>query len=325
MAKLEPAIKWSGSKRTQAENICSYITKNYETYYELFCGGCSVLYYILNNCPDRFNRYVCNDINEPLIELYKLIKSNYLSIQSTYEHLWLELNKNTDLERKKEYFNKTRSIFNESKDPKLLFFIMRTTTNGMPRYNKKGDFNNSFHVTRNGMNPMKIRVILANWSSLLNKYNVEFYSDSYENYKVNKNDLLYLDPPYYNTKGMYYGTIDYDNLWDYLKNNKADWLLSFNGKAGEKDNTVSIPKIYKKHVYLDSGNSSFRRVTRNSKNTNVKESLYIKIKQERENGTNDRSTKGRTEIKSNKRKSSNQQEKEKKSKIRIAEEIKEDK
>ena len=278
MVKLEPVIKWSRSKRIQAESICSYITKNYETYYELFCGGCSVLYYILNNCPNRFKRYVCNDINEPLIELYKLIKSNYLSIQSTYEHLWLELNKNTDLERKKEYFNKIRSIFNESKDPKLLFFIMRTTTNGMPRYNKKGDFNNSFHVTRNGMAPMKTRVILADWSFLLNKYNVEFYSNSYENYEVNKNDLLYLDPPYYNTKGMYYGSINYDNLWSYLKNNKADWLLSFDGKAGEEDNTVSIPKIYKKHVYLDNGNSSFRRVIGNSKNTNVKESLYIKIK-----------------------------------------------
>ena len=42
-------IKWSGSKRSQAPEIAKYITKNYDTYYELFCGGCSMLFYLLEN------------------------------------------------------------------------------------------------------------------------------------------------------------------------------------------------------------------------------------------------------------------------------------
>lgn len=325
MAQLKPAIKWSGSKKSQASSICSYITNSYDTYYELFCGGCSVLYYILNNCSDKFKRYICNDINQPLIELYKLIKNNYLMIQITYEHLWLELNKNSDIERKKDYFNSIRNIFNESHDPKFLFFIMRTATNGMPRYNKKGEFNTSFHVSRNGMNPAKIRSILEEWSYLLNKYDVEFYSNSYENFKATKNDLIYLDPPYYNTKGIYYGTIDYNNLWDYLKNSKADWLLSFDGKAGEEDKTVNIPEIYKKHVYIDSGNSSFRRIKNISKDTNVKESLYIKIRRRRNNGTNDRPDERRIENTSNQGESSLKQKKEKKSKTRVTKKIKKNK
>ena len=66
---------------------------------------------------------------------------------------------------------------------------------------------------------------------------------------------------------------------NYLKNTKADWLLSFDGKAGSKDNTVQIPKIYKEHVYLNNGNSSFRRVIGNSKNTTVHESLYMNLKE----------------------------------------------
>lgn len=278
MSRLEPVIKWSGSKRSQAGNIVSHISKSYDTYYELFCGGCSVLFYILNNYPNKFQRYVCNDINEPLIELYKLIQSNYKEVQSAYELLWKELNKDNNLERKKEFFNKVRTKFNSTHNPRLLFFIMRTTTNGMPRYNRNGEFNNSFHVTRNGINPQKMSSILKEWSEVLNKHNVEFYSSSYENYVTSENDLLYLDPPYANTKGMYYGTIDYSKLWQYLKNSKSDWLLSFDGKAGKEDNTFDVPLIYTEHKYLNNGNSSFRRVIGNSKDTIVEESLYICLK-----------------------------------------------
>lgn len=279
MGKLEPAVKWSGSKRTQAPNICKYITTEYDTYYELFCGGCSMLFYILNNYPNKFKRYVCNDINKPLIQLYKLIKTDYKEVQRSYEILWRELNKDSDLERKKKFFNRARESFNKNHDPRVFFFIMRTTTNGMPRYNSAGEFNNSFHVTRNGMNPERTEKVLEEWSTLLNLYNVQFYSRSYEEFKPKENDLLYLDPPYANTKGMYYGTIDYEVLWQFLKNIESDWLLSFDGIAGTEDNTVEIPKIYNEHVYINSGNSSFRRVIGNSKDTQVQESLYIKMKE----------------------------------------------
>jgi DNA adenine methylase len=278
MGKLEPAVKWSGSKRSQAKEICKCITTEYDTYYELFCGGCSVLFYILNNYPGKFQKYICNDINKPLIELYKLIRADYKSIQRAYALLWKELNKNDDLERKKQFFNRVRTRFNETHNPKLFFFIMRTTTNGMPRYNASGEFNNSFHVTRNGMNPERTEKILKEWSRLLNTYDVQFYSKSYEKFKPKENDLVYLDPPYANTKGMYYGTIDYSTLWQFLENISADWLLSFDGIAGSQNHTVQIPKIYNEHVYLNSGNSSFRRVIGKSKDTQVQESLYIKMK-----------------------------------------------
>ncbi len=277
MKNFETPIKWSGSKKSQAKEICSFINKNYDIYYEHFCGGCSMLFYILNNIPYRFNRFICNDINKPLIDLYKLIMINWEIVQRTYEKLWLELNKNNDLERKKAFFNKVRAKFNDSYNPDLFFFIMRTTTNGMPRYNKNGDFNNSFHVTHNGMNPSKTVKILKESSDLLNLYKVVFISESFENISTTGRDLIYLDPPYFNTKGMYYGTINYNILWTYLKETKSDWLLSFDGKAGKEDNTVNIPNIYNNHIYINSGNSSFRRVIGKSKSTVVEESLYIRI------------------------------------------------
>lgn len=282
MSKLQPVIKWSGSKRSQAKSIVDNIHKNYDTYYEPFCGGCSVLFYILNNCPQKFKYYVCNDINKPLINLYNYIKNDYISVYNKYNELWSELNKDNELERKKQYFNDIRAEFNTTHNPLLLFFLMRTCANGMPRYNLNGQFNTSFHLTRNGMTPDKVLKILEDWSKILNKYDVQFESKTYTEIKPSNNDFMYLDPPYFNTKGMYYGTIDYDALWKYLSQCSCDYMLSFDGIAGSENNIQSIPKnIYDKHILLDSGNSSFRRVIGTSNNTNVYESLYIK---ERING-----------------------------------------
>lgn len=277
MSKLEPVIKWSGSKRSQAEKIVSYINKNYETYYELFCGGCSVLFYILNYFPSRFKYYVCNDINSDLISVYKEIKFHPDLLYKEYTYHWKKLNSYIDLNRKKEYFNIIRSEFNKTRSPYLFFFIMRTTTNGMPRYNKDGKFNNSFHVTRDGINPIRLEQIILNWSHLINKYDVQFISESYELFNPNNDDFLYLDPPYFNTKGMYYGTIDYSILFKYLEKIKCDYFMSFDGIAGSENNVVDVPKsLYNYHYLIDSGNSSFRRVIGKNKHVNVKESLYIK-------------------------------------------------
>lgn len=285
MAELQPIIKWSGSKRSQATEIVSLIQKNYETYYELFCGGCSVLFNILNNCPTKFKKYICSDINKDLIDTFEIIKQHPDKILESYKLLWNELNKDDDLERKKLYFSQKREEFNKTKNPLLFFFIMRTTTNGMSRYNSHGEFNNSFHVTRNGIMPDKLKPILYQWSMLLNKYDVQFIHQSYNNINALKDDFLYLDPPYYNTKGMYFGTIDYISLWEFLKKQKCDYILSFDGIAGNENNIVNIPKeLYNQHILLNSGNSSFRRVVGKSVNTIVYESLYIKL--EDNNGSN---------------------------------------
>lgn len=156
-------------------------------------------------------------------------------------------------------------------------FIMRTTTNGMPRYNKDGKFNNSFHVTRDGIIPESLNKIIHEWSELLNKNNVQFICQSYESVKSNKGDVLYLDPPYANTKGMYYGKIKYEKLWEWLRSQQGLYYLSFDGKTSSEDMTYSVPKdVYDTHEYLYSGNSSFRRVIGTSNKEYVNESLYIK-------------------------------------------------
>lgn len=274
--KFQPVIKWSGSKRSQSEEIINRIKdKEYDTYYEPFCGGCSVLFQLLHS-NKKFKKYICSDINNDLISLWNMIKDNPNKIIEEYTKMWNELNVDDDKERKKQYFYMVRDRFNKSKNPCDFMFIMRTTTNGMPRYNKIGEFNNSFHVTRNGIIPSTFAKIVKEWSEVLNKFNVQFIHRSYNEIITTENDFVYLDPPYANTKGMYYGTIDYNMLWSWIRKQECDYMLSFDGKTSSLDITYNVPKdIYSKHEYLENGNSSFRRVIGNSNDEYVSESLYI--------------------------------------------------
>ena len=272
----EPVIKWSGSKRSQAEKILTFFPKEIDTYYEPFCGGASVLRRLFDS-DIRVKHYVCSDLNSGLIDLWNEIINNPLEVSTYYKKLWNELNVDDDKQRKKEYFANVRDRYNKEHNPLDFMFIMRTTTNGMPRYNRNGEFNNSFHVTRNGIIPETFEKIIFEWSQLLKQNDVKFISCSYEDIKPIENDYMYLDPPYANTKGMYYGTIDYEKFWDYLRQLPCRYALSFDGKSGDIDNTWNVPKdIYTTHEYLLSGNSSFKRTIGKSNDSIVYESLYVK-------------------------------------------------
>lgn len=273
---FQPVIKWSGSKRTQAKELIQYFPEEIDTYYEPFCGGCSMLRTLIES-EKKVKKFVCSDINEDLINLWIKIKEEPQEVADYYEKLWNELNVDEDKERKKQYFYAVRDRLNKEHNPLDFMFIMRTTTNGMPRYNKNGKFNNSFHISRNGIKPDILRDIIFDWSKLLNENHVEFKCCSYEMIKPKEEDFLYLDPPYFNTKGMYYGTLDFEAFWNYLRELSCKYVLSFDGKSGEVDNTYEVPKdCYSKQDYLCSGNSSFRRLLGKSKHSIVYESVYVK-------------------------------------------------
>ena len=273
---FQPAIKWSGSKRSQCDEIISYFPRKIETYYESFLGGGSVAYRLMNS-DINVNKFVLSDLNSDLINLYKLIQNDYKSVVSHYELLWNELNKDSDFERKKLYFAEIRKRLNERHDPKDFMFIMRTTTNGMPRYNFDGEFNNSFHVTRNGIEPFRLEKILKEWNDTLNNHNVEFINASYDEFCPNENDFCYYDPPYANTKGMYFGAIDNGKFFSFLSDLKCPYCFSFDGFCEDEDSTYDVPKsVYDEHIYLKNGNSSFRRVIGNKTDKIIYESLYIK-------------------------------------------------
>lgn len=263
---FDPVIKWSGSKRTQSDKILEFVPE-FNTYYEPFLGGGSMLYAI------NPKNAVCGDICTPLIGFWNSLKEEPEILFKDYKEKWNRLQ-----DEGYEYYYNVRNQFNNKKDPYSLFFLTRTCVNGLIRFNKNGEFNNSFHHTRRGINPTKLEPIMIDWSKKIQ--NVKFINDDYR--KVCKDakegDFVYLDPPYFNTKGRYYGTIEYDEFIKFLYELKAKnvkYALSYDGVSETKDYMVEIPKdLYKRHIFIESGNSTFKKVI--DKNCDkVRESLYL--------------------------------------------------
>ncbi len=268
---ISPIIKWSGSKRSQVDEIIRYFPRTIDTYYEPFVGGGSVLYQLLTK--RHVNHIICSDINPDLISLWNLIKTSPEALMKHYGELWNKLYYIEDIEIKKQFYYNIRERFNKHKDPKDFFFIIRTATNGLIRYNSKKEFNNSFHFSRDGIKPENVKEILSDWHKKIQ--NVEFICQDYKEIHPLKSDMVYLDPPYAGTNAMYYGTIDYKELWEWMRTLKCPYLLSFDGICGTDDRTHKVPKdIYDSHIYINSGCSSFKRL--HSDVEYVQESLYIK-------------------------------------------------
>ena len=49
-------------------------------------------------------------------------------------------------------------------------FLTRTCVNGLIRYNKSGEFNNSLHHTRKGIHPDRLEKVIFEWSTVIQKY-----------------------------------------------------------------------------------------------------------------------------------------------------------
>ena len=106
---------------------------------------------------------------------------------------------------------------------------------------------------------------------------MKFICCSYTDINPKEKDFIYLDPPYANTKGMYFGNFDIEKYFEWLGKQNCKYAFSFDGLVNEKDCTYDVnPKLYDKHIYIKSGNSSFRRVIGKSNSSEVHESLYIK-------------------------------------------------
>lgn len=271
---FQPAIKWSGSKRSQSDTIVDQFPDEIHTYYEPFVGGGSILYALLKS-KKKAERYICSDNNADLINLWVEMKERPADLLDTYEEMWNELNADDNGQRKKDYYNLVRKRFNEEKNPADFMFLNRTCTNGLIRYNSRGEFNSSFHFSRKGILPETVRKIVTEWSELINQHHVEFLLKDYLEVVTAPGDVLYCDPPYAATKGMYSGVLNYEEFFEWLGSQEGKILLSFDGKRGENDYTYEVPKnIYTNHLYIASGVSSFTRL-KTKEVTQVYESLYI--------------------------------------------------
>jgi len=263
-----PLIKWTGSKRPIAKKIVSYFPKDIDCYYEPFLGGGSVFFELLKS-DISVKKFRLSDINGSLIDVFNLVKDNPDKLIRSYREKWEEF------QRDKYFYLEQRKIYNITGCPLCFYFLTRTCYNGTIRYNRRGDFNVSSHFGRPGMAPEKVEEVIISYSALMQNRDIEFIHETYDSLcDLSEGDVIYLDPPYTNTKALYFGNIDIDRFLYWLGKLKCSWFMNLNG-CNSTDNEEDVKISYTGKESLSSGNSSFSRMKK--KQVKVTEYFYYRI------------------------------------------------
>jgi DNA adenine methylase len=199
-SKTKPIIKWAGGKTKLLPYIIENLpNKEFKNYFEPFVGGASVIIELLSKDIEyKANRqYTISDINESLINVYNVVKNNL-------DDLIRELTNETYTNVVNNY-NINRNRFNEIKfnndnrieRAALFIYLNKCGFNGMYRENKSGKYNIPFGSMKNP----KIcdNITLNNFKTIMKDVNIFCceYQDTFD--LIEKNDLVYLDPPYHET------------------------------------------------------------------------------------------------------------------------------
>lgn len=183
--KPKPFVKWAGGKRQIINVLLANIPSSFNRYFEPFVGGGALLFEL------QPQKAVISDINEELINAYKVIKDSVEALINS-----LKKHKNTP-----EYYYAIRSV-----NPKTLtsverasrfIYLNKTCFNGLYRENSKGQFNVPFGRYKNPKicDEENLRAV----SKFLNSIEITILNCDYREAcnLAKSGDFVYFDPPYY--------------------------------------------------------------------------------------------------------------------------------
>ncbi|WP_154911999.1 DNA adenine methylase [Pseudomonas fluorescens] len=174
-------IRWAGSKKKLIPILKRSVPESFERYIEPFCGSISLFLELPRS------KAILSDINEELINFYNVVKVNPSYISSEIEKL----------ESTKENYYEIRGLNPEElsrKDRAVRFFYLnRHCFNGVYRTNKMGRFNVPYGSKLSSV-PSADEVM--EFSRFIR--GATFEASDFERIisKAERNDFIYLDPPY---------------------------------------------------------------------------------------------------------------------------------
>ena len=225
----KPIIKWVGGKRQLLEEIKKRMPQKYNKYFEPFFGG-GALFFELK--PE--NAFI-NDYNSELINLYKIVRDNPSYLIDNLKKHKNELEYYYEVrskDRDKPLFSKLTEVERASR----FLYLNKTGFNGLYRVNSKGEYNVPFGKYKNPNYYDENNLLLC--SELLKNAEISIGDFEIIKDKIEKEDFIYLDPPYVplNTTSNFTGYTDkgFDDdmhfrlrdLCDYIHNKGAYFLMS---------------------------------------------------------------------------------------------------
>jgi DNA adenine methylase len=184
-----PVVKWVGGKRQLLKDLAPLLPEKITTYCEPFVGGGAMLFYLQPKVA------FINDINDELIRVYQVIKSDVEDLINTL----------SDYKNDADFFYKVRdwdrdetkySSLSDIEKAARIIYLNKTCFNGLFRVNSSGEFNTPFGNYRNPniINAPTLRAVSTYFNSNKLTLTSEDYSVVLEN--IPKGSFVYLDPPY---------------------------------------------------------------------------------------------------------------------------------
>jgi DNA adenine methylase len=206
-------FRYSGSKFKYIKLVNNYINNTDKTtYVEPFVGSGAIFF----NLEKKFNKYILNDIDPNIINIYKTFKKisylDYINELNFVKNKFGEFksNKNLSIEQAKANYYNFRNFFNEKyyksntiKEGIYLFFLANSCINSMLRFGPNGmnqSFGNCFYnLNEKDFNEVNVRLQCT-----------ELYcTDFIEIFKLYPDVCFFLDPPYIDQNSSYIGLSEY--------------------------------------------------------------------------------------------------------------------
>lgn len=272
-------VQYQGSKRNLAPQILSYLPRRFNRLIEPFAGMAAIT--IAVSKQGRANRYLLNDLNEPLISILRESIENPQKLIEEYTKVWSEqLVFETG---SVEHYYKVRDEFNAgNKSAANMLYLLARCVKGAVRYSNIGLFNQSPDKRRMGTNPNNLARNVHIISNLL-KGKTEFTSTDYREItkEARPGDVVYMDPPYQGVcssrDSRYFSGIKFNEFVeciDDLNRRNIDFAISYDGTCGERQYGEDLPKeLGLKKIMLTAGLSS-QSILLGKKETTV-EALYL--------------------------------------------------
>ena len=255
-------VQYQGSKRILAPQILRYMPRRFERLVEPFAGMAAIT--IAASRQERANEYVINDLNEPLVKVLQSAIETPSELLTEYSNVWGE---QFTFERGSvEHYYSVRDDFNNGHQSAAnMLYLLARCVKGSVRYGANGKFNQSPDKRRAGTSPKTLKPNIYAISYYL-KGRTEFHSRDYREVleMARPGDIVYMDPPYQGVSNVrdsrYLSGIDFGEFVeaiDRLNRRGVDFLISYDGKCGEKEYGAELPaELGLQKVLLKAGLSS---------------------------------------------------------------------
>lgn len=254
---MMPFVKWAGGKRQLLDRISERMPQVYNNYFEPFIGGGAVLFGLQ---PERA---VINDINESLINTYRIIGGNPQEFIEQVQKLDLGMWKDG-----KEYYYSLREHYNDKLMKEefdielaaLFVFINKHCFNGLYRVNGKGLFNVPYNNSRKESIDAESILQVSEYLKKVTILQGDFEQACHD---AKKGDFIFFDSPYaplnptsfesYTKEGFdvesherlaqLFGELTKRGCYCMLTNHNTEFIYSLYGNKGYRIDVVNVKRM----------------------------------------------------------------------------------